>query len=89
MPIVDLYDATIDPEEHLGVYKAQMYIQDVDDDTYCRYFLATMKGVAQSCFNSLAPRSVSCFQDLADRFVSKFITSRKERRTSIHLSMIK
>ena len=31
MPTVDLYDGTIDPEEHLGVYKAQMYMQDVDN----------------------------------------------------------
>ena len=33
-------------KEHLGVYKAQMYIQDVDDTAYCRYFPATLKGVA-------------------------------------------
>jgi len=31
MPTVDLYDGTTDPEEHLGVNKAQMYVQDVDD----------------------------------------------------------
>jgi len=27
--MVDLYDRTTDLEEHLGVYKAQMYVQDV------------------------------------------------------------
>jgi len=48
MPTVDLYDGTTDPEEHLGVYKAQMYVQGVDDAAYCRYFPATLKGVAQS-----------------------------------------
>jgi len=26
MPTVDLYDGTTDPEEHVGVYKAQMYV---------------------------------------------------------------
>ena len=26
MPMVDLYDGSTDPEEHLGVYKAQMYV---------------------------------------------------------------
>jgi len=36
MAIVKLYDGTTDPEEHLGVYKAQTYIQDVDDTAYCR-----------------------------------------------------
>ena len=43
MPTVDLYDRTTDAEEHQGVYKAQMYVQDVDDAFYCRYFPATLK----------------------------------------------
>ena len=34
IPTMDLYDGTTDPEEHLRVYKAQMYIQDVDDAVY-------------------------------------------------------
>ena len=72
-----------------GVYIAQMYVQDVDDASYCCYFLATLKGVAQSWFNGLPQGSISCFQDLADKFVGQFIASRKERRTSIHLSKIK
>jgi len=88
MPTVDLHDRTTDPKEHLGVYKAQMYVQDVDDAANCRYFPATLKGVAQS-FNDLPPGTITCFQDLADKFVSQFIACRKERRTSIHLSKIK
>ena len=36
IPTGDLYDGTTDPEEHLGIYKAQMYVQDVDDVSYCR-----------------------------------------------------
>lgn len=66
-----------------------MYVQDVDDASYCRYFPATLKGVAQSWFNGLPQGSIVCFQDLADKFVGQFIASRKERRTSIHLSKIK
>jgi len=89
MPTVDLYDRTTNPEKHLGVYKAQMYVQDMDDASYCRYFPATLKGVAQSWFNDLAPRSITCFQDLTDKFVNQFLASHKERRTSIHLSKIK
>ena len=46
MPMVDLYDGTTDPEEHIGVYQAQMHVRDVDDAAYCRCFLATLKGVA-------------------------------------------
>jgi len=61
MLTMDLYHGTIDPEENLGVYKAQMYIEDVDDAVHCRYFPATLKGVAQSSFNDLTPGSVSYF----------------------------
>jgi len=89
MSTMDLYDGATDLEEHLGIYKAQMHVQHVDDAVYCRYFSATLKGVAQSWFNGFAPGSVSCFHDLVDRFVSQFIASHKERRTSIHLSKMK
>ena len=88
MPTVELYDGTTDLEEHLGVHKAQMYIQDVDNAAYCCYLPATLKGGAESWFNGLAPGSVSCFQDLSYRFLSQFIASRKKRQTSIHLSKI-
>ena len=61
MPTVDLYDGTTDPEEHMEVYKAQMYVQDVNDAAHCRYFPATLKGVAWSWFNGLPPGTISCF----------------------------
>jgi len=89
MPMMDLYDGTTNLEEHLGIYKAQMYVQDMEDATYCRYFPATLKGVAQLWFNSLPPGTITCFQDLADKFVSQFTASWKERMTSIHISKIK
>jgi len=59
-----LYNGTTDPEEHLGVYKVQMYVQDMDDATYYRYFLATVKGVAQKWFIGLPHGTITCFQVL-------------------------
>ena len=50
MPSVDLFDETTDPDDHVDVYKAQMYVQDVDDATCCRYVPATLKGIAQKWF---------------------------------------
>ena len=47
MPSIELFDGTTDPDDHLDVYKEQMYVQDVDNVTCCRYFLATLKGTAQ------------------------------------------
>ena len=47
MLTIDPFDGATKPNDHLDVYKAQMYIQDVDDITYCHYFPATLKGIAQ------------------------------------------
>lgn len=42
IPTVDLYDRTTNPKGHLGVYKAQMYDQDVDDAAYDQFFPTTL-----------------------------------------------
>ena len=89
MRTMELYDGATDPEKHLGVHKAPVYVQVVDDIACYQYFLVTLKVVAQSWFNGLTLGSAFCFQDLADRFVIQYIASRKERRSSIHLLKIK
>lgn len=61
IPNLELYDGTTNPEEHLGVYKSQLYVQDVDDATQCRYFLATLEGVVEAWFSDLPLGSVTCF----------------------------
>jgi len=58
---MDLYDGTTGSKEHLSIYKAQMYVQDVDDAAHCHCFPAIVKGEAQSWFNDLTLGSVSCF----------------------------
>ena len=88
MPSVDLFDGTTDPDDHLDVYKAQMYVQDVDDVTCCRYFLATLKGIAQRWFN-VPSGSVTSFFQLGELFSSHFVASKKEKKTSIHLARIR
>jgi len=89
MPSVDLFDGTTYPDDHVDVYKAQIYVQDVDDATCCRYFPATLKGIAQKWFNGLPRGSVSSFSQLAELFSAHFVASKKERKTSIHLARIR
>jgi len=48
MSSIDLFDGTTDPDDHLNVYKAQMYVEDVDDVTCCRYFPAMLKALPRS-----------------------------------------
>jgi len=33
MPSVEMFDGTIDPDDHLDLCKVQMYVQDMDDMT--------------------------------------------------------
>ena len=89
MPSVDLFDGTTDPDDHLDVYKAQMYVQHADDATCCRYFPATLKGIAQKWFNGLQRGSVTSFFQLAELFSTHFVASKKEKKTSIHLARIR
>jgi len=88
MPSIELFDETTDLDDHLDVYKVQMYVQDMDDPTCCRYFPATLKGIAQKWFNGLSCRSITCFFQLAEMFSAHFIVSKKEKKTSIHLAKI-
>ena len=46
-PTIDAFDGTTDPDDHLSAYKHLMYVQGVDDATWCRYFPATLKRIAQ------------------------------------------
>jgi len=66
-----------------------MYVQDVDDATCCRYFPATLKGIAQKWFNGLPRGSVTSFFQLAELFSAHFVASKKEKKISIHLARIR
>jgi len=65
-----------------------MYVQNVDDATCCRYFSATLKGIAQKWFNGPPNGSVASFLQLAKLFSAHFIASKREKKTSIHLAKI-
>jgi len=43
-----------------------MYLQDVDDITYCRYFRVTLKRVTQNWISRLMPGNITYFTELCD-----------------------
>ena len=61
MPTINSFDGITDLDDHLDVCKAHMYVQDIDDATYCSYFLATLKGIARKQFNGLPVGSTTSF----------------------------
>jgi len=78
MPYVEPFDDTTDPDDHLDVYKAQMYAQEVDDAICCRYFLVTLRGMAQKWFNGLPSGSITSFLQLAKLFSTHFVAGKRE-----------
>ncbi|XP_048502817.1 uncharacterized protein LOC125498620 [Beta vulgaris subsp. vulgaris] len=86
--IIEPFDGTTDPDDHLSAYKHQMYVQGVDDATWCKNFPATLKGVAQKWFNNLPPNSVNNFTELSILFTSHFVANRQEQKPSMHLGKV-
>ena len=88
MPTIDPFYRTTDLDDHLDVYKGQMYVQDVNNVTCQRYFPTTLKDIAQKWFNDLPGGSFTSFLQLAELFNARFIKNKRERKTSIHLAKI-
>jgi len=65
-----------------------MYVQDVDDVICYHYFPTTLKRIAQKWFNGLPDGSITSLLQLAELFNDHFIASRREQKTSIHLTKI-
>jgi len=89
MPFVKPFDGTTDPDDHVDVYKAQMYVRDVDETMYCQYFPATLRGITQKWFNDLSSESITSFLQLAKLFSTHFVAGKRERKTSIHIAKVR
>ncbi|XP_048496370.1 uncharacterized protein LOC125495635 [Beta vulgaris subsp. vulgaris] len=88
LPTIEPFDGTTDPDDHLSAYKYQMYVQVVDDSTWCKNFSATLKGLVQKWFNNLPPNSVNNFTKLSILFTSHFVANRQEQKASMYLGKV-
>ena len=82
LPTIEPFDGTTDPNDHLSAYKHQLYVQAVDDATWCKNFPATLKSVAQKWLNNLPPNLVNNFTELSYLFTNHFIANLQEHKTS-------
>ena len=89
MPLIEAFDETKDPVDHLNTYKNKMKLQRYQDPARCRAFAITLKGSALAWFNRLPPASTSSFRELSIAFVSHFIGARTYRKLSYHMLTIK
>ena len=47
MPLVESYDGSMDPLDHLESFKTLMHLQGVVDEIMCRAFPTTLKGLTR------------------------------------------
>ncbi|XP_021850787.2 uncharacterized protein [Spinacia oleracea] len=87
-PTIEAYDGTTDPDMHLVAYRHHMYVQGTNEAMWCKYFLATLKGVASKWFERFPPGSIASFNELQNLFSTRFMAHKEERKTSMHLGRI-
>ncbi|XP_056685810.1 uncharacterized protein [Spinacia oleracea] len=73
---------------HLVAYRHHMYVQGTNEATCCKYFQATLKGVASKWFERLPAGSIASFNELETLFSTRFMAYKQERKTSVHLGRI-
>ncbi|RRT50049.1 hypothetical protein B296_00027117 [Ensete ventricosum] len=81
LPILEPYDGSIDPSEHVTTFRAQMALYDTSDALTCRAFPTTLKGLTRMWYSRLKPSSISFFDHLAREFELNFMASSCPRPT--------
>ena len=81
MPVLDSYDRTRDPFDHIATFKTTMHLQGVLDKIMCRVFPTTLKGPTRVWFNKLPPNTITSFQELSKLFVSNFVGGQRPKRS--------
>ncbi|XP_059664019.1 uncharacterized protein LOC132309752 [Cornus florida] len=89
MPIIESFDGTKDPLDHLDTFQALMHLHAMPDEIMCRAFPTTLKGSARVWFNKLKPGTIKTFEELSKGFVGHFIAGQRHRRPANYLLTVK
>ena len=88
MPLLDSYDGTCDPCEHIATFKTTMHLQGVLDEIMCRAFPTILKGLARVWFSKIPLNTVGSFKELSQLFVNNFIGGQRHKCSSSSLLTI-
>lgn len=83
--IMDRYDKTMDPGEHVDVFTTQLGLYTLDDTIFCHVFPTSLKASTLSWFTRLPSRSIDCFETLVACFGTQFSTSKPRHLNSLAL----
>ena len=80
--MVEPYDGSINPQNHLEGYKVFMMLQDASDTLLYLTFLTTLNKVVQTWYCGLQLISITSFEQLGRQFIAHFENSRVQSKTS-------
>ncbi|XP_020238858.1 uncharacterized protein LOC109817913 [Cajanus cajan] len=87
--LIEKYDGSSDPEEHLNVFLTQATLSTQDDSALCRIFPTSLKGRALSWFTRLPSASIDSFSELSSQFTLQFATSKPYKTNSLALAGVR
>ena len=67
---IPLCDGKTDLAEHISHYQSWMIIVQAYPETMCNAFSLTFKGIIQTWFGKLQPRSIHLFEQLHEEFTT-------------------
>ncbi|XP_014506292.1 uncharacterized protein LOC106766044 [Vigna radiata var. radiata] len=84
-PMLEKYDGSADPDNHLRVFTNTMAFYTDNDQVVCRAFSLSLKDEALEWYNTLPPNSVDCFATVETLFRRQYSSNRKREITPVEL----
>jgi len=87
--IMNLYDGSTDPDEHLNIFRTQMTLYTMDQTVWCKVVPTSLREGPLGWFTELPPNSITNFDVLEVKFTTQYATSRPHRTSSMSLLNVK
>lgn len=79
VPVLNAYDGSQDPDEHLAAFELQMHMSGENDAIKCKMFGGSLKGTALVWFTTQPVGSVRNFRELSEKFRVQFAAHKAKK----------